>query len=208
MLWAATLGLAACGASDDPGMDGGDAGTGADGGDGADGADGSTGADDGPMVSAEDLYLGVCSSCHGPEGEGTSLGYELRHPPREHAEWVVRNGRPGDEFEGSQMLAYVPEAISDAQLQAIFDYLDSFPVPTDGPGLYLDYCGNCHGQDAAGGVVGVDIRDKAFNDILEKVRVGIGIGNPGGRMTYMPQWDASALGDDQIQLIADAIPTL
>ncbi len=198
--------LACGGASDDASaMDGGTGGDG-DGGDGS--GSGSGDADGGSGVSGENLYLGVCSSCHGVEAEGTPLGYELRHPPREHAQWVVRNGRPGDEFEGSQMLAYSPEAISDADLQAIFDYLDAFEVPTEGPELYLDYCGNCHGPDAAGGVVGVDIRDKEFNDILEKVRQGIGLGNPGGRTTYMPQWDAATLDDAQVQRIADAIPTL
>jgi hypothetical protein len=109
----------------------------------------------------------ACAACHGPNGEGTALGYEIRHPVRPYATWVVRHGRTGGEFPGSAMLAYAPSSLTDAQLGTIFDYLDSLPQPTTGEGLYLDYCRNCHGTDARGGVTGVDISDKEFRYALE-----------------------------------------
>ena len=148
-----------------------------------------------------------CAVCHGPTGEGTALGYEIRHPVRPYATWVVRHGRTGGEFPGSAMLAY-GAAVSDAQLSSIFDYLDSFPQPTDGQGLYLDYCRNCHGTDARGGVTGVDISDKAYKDALEKVRKGEGGTDYGSRDMYMPAFPASRLSDADVRAIADYIGTL
>jgi mono/diheme cytochrome c family protein len=149
-----------------------------------------------------------CAVCHGPTGEGTALGYEIRHPVRPYAAWVVRHGRTGGEFPGSAMLAYGATVVSDGQLSSIFDYLDAFPQPTDGQGLYLDYCRNCHGTDARGGVTGVDISDKEYNDALEKVRVGEGGTDYGSRDMYMPAFPASRLSDADVRAIADYIGTL
>jgi mono/diheme cytochrome c family protein len=151
------------------------------------------------------LFAGLCAPCHGAEGEGTALGYELRHPDREHSTWVVRNGRPGVEFENSVMIALPPTVVSDAQLEEIWDWLDAFEQPTTGEGLYVDYCGNCHGDDAAGGAVGKDIRDKELGDIQEKVRRGEGLGSVGARARYMPARGTSALTDAEVQAIADYI---
>lgn len=151
------------------------------------------------------LFAGLCAPCHGAEGEGTSLAYELRHPDREHAAWVVRHGRPGVEFENSTMLAFPPTVVSDAQLEEIWDWLDAFEQPTTGEALYLDYCANCHGDDAAGGAVGKDIRDKELGDIREKVRRGEGLGSVGARARYMPARETNALTDADVQAIADYI---
>ena len=160
-------------------------------------------------VSGEELYLGVCASCHGMMGEGTSLGYELQHPVRLYSNWVVRNGRPGTEFMDSVMSAYGPDVISDEQLEEIWDYLGSFPQPTTGETLYLDYCRNCHGIDAYGGVTGVNLHEPgAMLEIFEKVREGENTGNPGARNSYMPAFDATWLTDAEIQMIADHIATL
>ncbi|HKY36785.1 MAG TPA: c-type cytochrome [Polyangiaceae bacterium] len=149
-----------------------------------------------------------CAVCHGPTGDGTALGYEIRHPVRPYTAWVVRHGRTGGEFPGSAMLAYATAALSDAHLSSIFDYLDSFPQPTDGQGLYLDYYRNCHGTNARGGVTGVDISDKAYNDALEKVREGEGGTNYANRAIYMPAFPASRLSDADVRAIAEYIGTL
>jgi len=154
------------------------------------------------------LYASFCSPCHGVEGEGTELGYEVRHPFREFSVWVTRNGRPGDEFENSSMSLYSDTTLDDAQLEAIWDHLESFPQPTTGETLYLDYCRNCHGDDARGGVVGKDISDKDFADSRERVREGAGLGAPGERMDYMPAYDLERLSDDELQQITEYIATL
>ena len=127
---------------------------------------------------------------------------------RVYSDWVVRNGRPGTEFEGSAMAAYEPSVASDTQLEEIWDYLDAQPQPTTGEGLYLDYCANCHGVDATGGVVGKDISDKTFADSLERVRVGAGLSDPGARLFYMPAFDTDVLSDQELQLLIDHVATL
>lgn len=136
------------------------------------------------------------------------LGYELRHPDREHARWVIRNGRPGVEFENSAMIPFSEAVLSDADLDAIFDYLDSFPQPESGAELYLDYCRNCHGADAAGGAVDKGIRGRSYHDALEKVREGEGGKNYGARGQYMSAFDAAELSNAEVQAIADYLATL
>lgn len=158
--------------------------------------------------NGEALFASLCAPCHGAAAEGTALGNELRHPVRPYAEWVVRNGRPGEEFDDSAMVAVGPDVLSDAELQKIFDYLDSFRQPADGEGLFLDYCRNCHGSDARGGVVHKDISDKDFNDALEKVRQGSGGQNYGARTRYMPAFGADVLSDEEVRAITEHIATL
>ena len=169
---------------------------------------GTTTSDETP-VSGIELFLGMCAPCHGAEGEGGPLAYELQHPNRAHATWVVRNGRPGLEFPGSQMAAYSPEVVSDEQLEEIFDYLDSFPQPTTGEALYLDYCGNCHGADPrTGGAVDKDPLDDGPDEILEQVREGDGGTDYGNRGEYMPAFSADRLSDAEVQAIIDWLVSL
>lgn len=161
-----------------------------------------------PARSGQELFTGLCAPCHGADGEGTTLGYELRHPDREHARWVIRNGRPGAEFENSEMIPFAEAVLSDADLDAIFDYLDSFPQPESGEELYLDYCRNCHGADAAGGTVDKSIRGRSYHDALEKVREGEGGKNYGARNQYMSAFDSSELSNAEVGAIADYLATL
>lgn len=165
----------------------------------------------GPAISGEELFLSVCAPCHGQEGEGTALGYALQHPVRDYSTWVVRNGRPpgNEELPGSAMAAYAEATVSDAQLEEIWDYLDAFPQPTTGQALYFDYCRNCHGEDAAGGVTGVNLRDEieGFADVLENVREGEDAPYE-MRSLYMPGFAATVLTDAEVQLIADHIASL
>ena len=153
--------------------------------------------------------MSLCAPCHGAEAEGTELGYELRHPDRGHATWVIRNGRPGLEFENSAMAAFGPETVSDAQLEEILDWLDAFPQPTGGEALYRDYCRNCHGEDPwQGGVTAEDIGEKDFEDLLERAREGAGGTNYGSRGEYMTGFDADVLPDEALMEIADWFGTL
>ncbi len=160
-------------------------------------------------LSGEELFAQLCSPCHGPQGEGVAmLGYELQHPVREFSTWVARNGRPGDEFASSSMSAYSTAVVSDVQLEEIWDYLDSFPQPTTGEGLFLDYCRNCHGVDARGGVVNKDISDQSYLDVLERVRDGAATGDPGARTLYMHGYGTDEVSDAEVQLIVDYIASI
>jgi mono/diheme cytochrome c family protein len=159
----------------------------------------------GVELDGEQLFTLLCAACHGTEGQGSDLGYELRHHTPEHFDWVVRNGRPGTGFDMSEMTAFGPDVLSDADAAKILDYLDSFPQPDTGEGLYLDYCGNCHGPTAQGGVTGVDIAGKGFGDVSEKVREGVDLNNVGAQDLYMPRFDTDRITDEELQLIVDFI---
>jgi len=158
----------------------------------------------GAPLTGEELFLESCSPCHGVEGEGTMLAYAIQHPLRDYSRWVVRNGRPqGTKFPGAVMLPFGEDKLADAELELIFDYLDSFPQPADGQGLFMDYCRNCHGVDAAGGVVQTDIRDE-LDEALEKVREGEG-NDPGDRTGYMPLFSEERLSDEEVAAIVEFV---
>ena len=166
-----------------------------------DSSDGSSSG--GEEMSGEELFLGYCAGCHGTDALGTALGYELRHPDRGYAEWVVRNGRAPGELAPSFMGVYPVETISDDELQRIFDHLDAFPQPTTGEGLYLDYCRNCHGPTGTGGVVPENILEEGAAEALEKVREGEGGSNYGSRLGFMPRFADDRLTNAEVQSILD-----
>lgn len=169
-------------------------------------ADSSDSGDAEPPDGAQ-LFAQFCAPCHGNEAQGTDLAYEIQHPPVEYATWVIRNGRPGVEFPDAMMAAWAEATLSDAEVTAILEYLDEFPQPTTGEALYLDYCGNCHGADAQGGVVGVspleEIIDGDYDKVFEQVREGDDEGGPGARSNYMPAFGTDALTDVEVDLIVD-----
>ena len=169
------------------------------------GGDGSSDGGELPPLTGPQLYASLCSGCHGLEGEGTELGYELRHPDRGLSTHVIRTGRPGLEFDNSAMAAYGEEIVSDPQLEELFDWLDSFEQPTTGEGLYADYCANCHGAVPEMGVVGEEIVGKSFNEVLEKVREGEGGSNYKLRSVYMTAFGADVLSDAEVQAITDSL---
>ncbi len=209
--------LAACDSSDPAGSAGTEGSTGAstaaEGSESSDGAattsgpgdegDESTGGGELPTPTGPELFVSLCSGCHGVEAEGGVNGYELRHPDRGLASFVIRNGREGLEFPNSQMAAYGEDVFSDQQLEELFDWLDAFEQPSTGEGLYADYCANCHGTQPGQGVINEDIADKGFNDTIEKVREGEGGSNYGNRGGYMSAFDDSKLSDAEVQAIVD-----
>ncbi len=166
--------------------------------------------DDGLLANGAPLAWEQCYSCHGPDGEGSAKGYELRHPKREYFRWVVRNGRPGTGFEDSEMEAFDEVEVSDEDLEAIMDWLGALEQPSTGEGLYLDYCANCHGADGRGGVVRVDVVHEARRParVIDVVRRGEGGREYWNRRDYMPAWPAWELGDDEIGLIAEHLRSL
>lgn len=213
----ALLTLAACPAADDVGTGGegtgstSDASTSEASTSGVDSSGGESSTGDAPAISGEEFFLSVCAPCHGSDGEGTALGYEVQHPVRDYATWVVRNGRPpgNTELPGSVMVAYATGSLADATLEEIWDYLDTFPQPTTGEALYVDYCRNCHGTDALGGITDVNIREPgALAEIFEKVREGENVGNYAARGSSMPAFDEGRISDAEIQLIADYLAGL
>jgi mono/diheme cytochrome c family protein len=185
------------------------------------------------MSPGELAYTEHCSTCHGLIGEGMPatatepmpLGPEIQHPVRPYAEWVVRNGRE-DTSVGFKhpMLSFgtaddpatddcdptFPDGcdvyVSDADLMLIFDYLDTPAQPTTGEGLYLDYCGNCHGADGLGGTTTRALTDAAvLAELVDTTRNGTHPGEEDNRPEHMPPMDQTILSDAELQLISDYI---
>ena len=159
-------------------------------------------------LSGEQLYGAFCAACHGADANGTVLAYEVRHPDREYARWVVRNGRMGTEFGDSVMMPFSDQLLSDDDLDLVFDWLDAFPQPDTGEGLYLDYCRNCHGADAGGGVVDKPIQGVSVSDALEKAREGEGGQSYGSRGEFMSAFAEDRLSESEIVAIVQYIATL
>ena len=143
----------------------------------------------------------LCVPCHGSEGAGVPMmGPEIQHPVVDFSTWVVRNGRTHPDYK-MPMLKYPPEVLSDAQLQGIFTFLGARPKPTTGEGLYKDYCENCHGANAQGGVTMRPIANEPVNAFIMDTRAGHHPGEFSNRREYMPKWTAAELSDAEIRLI-------
>jgi cytochrome c oxidase cbb3-type subunit 3 len=117
-----------------------------------------------PLQAAPDgkaLYEENCSACHQSEGKG-GIGLPLTEEilsqvSDDYIAKTIRNGRPG-----RIMPAFI--ALSDAQVQAILEYIRSWsnkpaPVypelavkgdPKRGKKLYEKHCVRCHGKDGSG----------------------------------------------------------
>ena len=167
---------------------------------------GGTGGDD--ELTPEGYFSGVCAECHGENGEGTEDGPEIQHPFTDFATWVVRAGRAGHPDYEDDMPDYVPAALPDATLTGILEYLSSFPQPTTGEALFTDYCANCHGADATGGVTGVDISREPLAELIEHGRAGSHTEDYPNREEYMPAFGEDVLSDAEFGLISEYVSSL
>lgn len=144
------------------------------------------------------VYASECAPCHGAEGLGTAQGPAIRTRDAGLARFTVREGRNGP-GNPTTMPIYDRATMPDAQLDEIIDWLDAFPNPPSGEGLYNQYCGTCHGEDGGGGttlrpIAGqlramTDIRDGHHTDEFDN------------RREYMPAWTADQISDAEIVLI-------
>jgi mono/diheme cytochrome c family protein len=159
---------------------------------------------DDPGTAAYEMH---CMMCHGIQGVGTVLAPETQHPVRDYSTWVVRTGLPGVGFL-KPMAAIPPAMLSDANLMLIFDYLDKPPQPTMAEGLYLDYCGNCHGADGKGGPTTRNITGAVTHPLLEVSREGTHPGMYDERNEYMPGYPTSRISDAELELINDYVEAL
>ncbi len=164
-----------------------------------------------PGQSGQTLFINNCSGCHGAEGEGTYVAPQVRNPVFGYASYVVRAGRDEmTEFAGA-MPQFTSLALPDEALSSILTWLDEAPKPTSGQDLYLRFCFNCHGADARGGRVAVDVFGEIQQEpakIFEIVREGHGGLAYGGRYLYMPAWSVSKITNAELSEISSYIMTL
>ncbi|HVY30485.1 MAG TPA: c-type cytochrome [Polyangiaceae bacterium] len=173
-----------------------------------------SGADATPnsMPTPSGWMSGGCNTCHQANGEGfAGLAPEIRHIPVDYAQWVVRNGRTWNGVATSMvafpMTSADPKvlAISDADLTAVLTWLNTAPKPTTGPGLYKDFCGNCHGPTTGtGGIIPISIVGKSRMEITQKVRNGEGT-DKSMRNLFMPPHSAMELSDAELGMIMDYV---
>ena len=131
---------------------------------------------------------------------------EIQHPVRDYATWVVRHGRAETTYP-KPMEIVGPNELSDADLMLIWDYLDKPPQPTTAQGLYLDYCGNCHGADGLGGPTTRNITME-LDKLKDNVRSGTHPGEFDMRKEYMPAFSTTRLSDAEVQMIYDYVESL
>ena len=167
-------------------------------------------AQTGPGNPVEDagrqLYLTGCSSCHGPDGQGTDRGPTLVGVGAASADFYLSTGRmPLDEPRGQALRK--PPAYSRAEIDQLVAYVSSLgpgpEVPRIDPGagdlatgneLYANNCAPCHSSAGAGGALGhaviaPNLRKATPTQVAAAVRIG-----PGS----MPVFGPDALDDHQV----------
>ena len=150
-------------------------------------------------------FVRHCAGCHGATGEGSALAPQIRSPHGGYATWIVRNGRRSASSLGypQDMPAFGGELLPGAELEEILTFLHEQPMPGDGARLYARFCGNCHGPDGRGGVVGESARDEADDrdDFHEVIREGKGGNAYGARRDFMPARLPTELREGEIEKI-------
>jgi mono/diheme cytochrome c family protein len=161
-----------------------------------------TGADLTTGMPAPAAYTNAgCTSCHGNNGEGNSIGPEIRFTPTDYARAVVRNGRKTPANAPSLMVGFPATSLSDGDLDTINTWQNSFPKPQTGQGLYRAMCGNCHGPNmATGGSAPISIQGKSKIDVAMYVRSGNGT-DIAMRASYMPKFDETLLTPGELDMI-------
>jgi mono/diheme cytochrome c family protein len=120
------------------------------------------------------------------------------------------------------MPAYDTTVVSDADLGAIVDWLDAMPKPSDGGGLYGDFCEYCHGPEVpqapdpthARGIYyvkpNIDMAELDWQSFLMHIRNGAPAADAAPatidqRRRYMPPFADTLLTDSEAVLIAQWI---
>jgi ubiquinol-cytochrome c reductase cytochrome c subunit len=116
------------------------------------------------------LFLQSCANCHGPQGQGTSSGPDIRNAGEALADFMLRTGRMPMGDSGAPVHRSTP-AFSAADQQALVAFVGSLGQGSlVGPGipsvvtsgadlsagrnLYVANCAACHGPAGGGGAVG------------------------------------------------------
>ncbi len=152
------------------------------------------------------LFQEHCSTCHGPSGQGTTLGPSILGLGPADYDFQMSTGRMPLGQPGAQAIRK-PPLLTRPQIVAIIAYLTSLnpggtQIPivhvaagdvSEGESLYQLNCAPCHSFGGTGGAVGPQVapnlRVATAKEIAEAVRVGPGT---------MPRFDTNAFTDDRL----------
>jgi quinol---cytochrome-c reductase cytochrome c subunit len=152
------------------------------------------------------LFQEHCSTCHGPSGQGTTLGPSILGLGAADYDFQMSTGRMPLAQPGAQAIRK-PPLLTRSHIVAIIAYLTSLnpggtQIPivhvaagdvSQGQSLYQLNCAPCHSFGGTGGAVGPQVapnlRVATAKEIAEAVRVGPGT---------MPRFDTNAFTDDQL----------
>jgi quinol---cytochrome-c reductase cytochrome c subunit len=156
------------------------------------------------------LFETSCSSCHGIDGRGTSLGPPLTSSGAAGAHFMLTTGRmPLDDPHRQPVRK--PPAFDKEEIELITKYVASLgsgpEIPrvdlrsadlAEGQELYSENCAACHSSAGAGGAIGAGMEapplsEATPNEIVEAMRVG-----PGA----MPVFDETTLSEEEANSIA------
>lgn len=160
-------------------------------------------------AAGQELYSLHCAECHGSEGQGSALAFQIQNPIINYATFLTRNGRTSVSFD-VDMPAFSESALSNDEMNSVFYFLRQAPKPTDGAGLFARFCANCHGSDGRGGEVNVDVVEEAQDkpeEVLETVREGEGV-SAAERFEYMPKFSQDDLTDAEVNKITQFLLSL
>ncbi|MFP5225766.1 MAG: c-type cytochrome [Actinomycetota bacterium] len=187
------------------------------------------------VAEGQDLYLSLCSTCHGQEAQGSprtvfidGKQFQYAEPPLKYAysryrqagrneeditqllHDAIARGRPGTPMP-TWSLAY-GGPLNSAQVENIMLWLQSiqedFPKPdagATGEQLFAANCAICHGKEGQG-AIGPNLQ-VAFDRLTrEQVRTAIHEGRLNTNRPSMPAW--AGLGDRAIEKLIDFIASI
>jgi quinol---cytochrome-c reductase cytochrome c subunit len=155
--------------------------------------------DAGAVERGRRLYLQGCASCHGPEGEGTDQGPDLRGVGAAAADFQLSTGRMPDTQPDEQALRK-RSPYTRGEIDDLVAYVASLgpgpPIPDvitppgdlqEGTQLYLDNCAACHSAAGIGGALSLGRAAPSLHDatpvqVAEAMRTG-----PGNMPVFGPE---------------------
>ncbi len=156
-------------------------------------------------LTGEQLYAVNCSVCHGADALGGELGPGVRYSDSGFAHFLVREGRESMTYP-APMIPIGEEALTDAEVDLIVDYLWSFPKPTTGEELFLQVCSGCHGADGRGGPTGRSVAGEGH--AAERLVRNGHSGAYDDRREFMPSYDQQQITDQELQLLIAHLDSL
>ncbi len=97
-----------------------------------------------------------CAGCHGAGANSAKAGATVSR---------INNG-----ITNVQSMNFLATLLTTQDIQVIADFLATVAAPTTPKGLYMTYCGSCHGTDGKGGSSGEKVAGSSAKDINKAIQ--------------------------------------